>query len=89
MIFIRGFSKSQSLTIRQVRSSNGGCGIAAKPNASMGGLPAGVLVGMEASGHYPWYERLLSKCGHQLSPGDASRTRASVVRKRLTAPCQI
>jgi transposase len=28
-----------------------------------GCLPAGVLVGMEACGQYPWFERLLSACG--------------------------
>ncbi len=47
-------------------------------------LPAGVLVGMEACGHYPWFERLLSECGHQLWLGDGSRIRASVVRKQKT-----
>ncbi len=47
-------------------------------------LPAGVQVGMEACGHYPWFERLLSECGHQLWLGDASRIRASVVRKQKT-----
>jgi transposase len=47
-------------------------------------LAAGVLVGMEACGHYPWFERLLSECGHELWLGDASRIRASVVRKQKT-----
>ncbi len=41
-------------------------------------------VGMEACGHYPWFERLLSECGHELWLGDASRIRASVVRKQKT-----
>ena len=49
-----------------------------------GSLPAGVLVGMEACGQYPWFERLLSKCGHQLWVGDAARIRASAVRKQKT-----
>ena len=47
-------------------------------------LPAEVLVGMEACGHYPWFERLLSECGHQLWLGDASRIRAMAVRKQKT-----
>lgn len=42
------------------------------------------LVGMEACGHYPWFERLLRECGHELWLGDASRIRASVVRKQKT-----
>jgi transposase len=47
-------------------------------------LPAGTLVGMEACGHYPWFERLLAGCGHQLWLGDAGQIRASVVRKQKT-----
>jgi transposase len=49
-----------------------------------GSLPAEVLVGMEACGHYPWFERLLSGCGHELWLGDASAIRATVVRKQKT-----
>ena len=49
-----------------------------------GSLPAGARVGMEACGHYPWFERLLSECGHELWLGDASQIRASVVRKQKT-----
>jgi transposase len=48
------------------------------------GLAAGVVVGMEACGHYPWFERLVEECGHQLWLGDASQIRASVVRKQKT-----
>ena len=43
-----------------------------------------VRVGMEACGHYPWFERLLSECGHELWLGDASRIRAMAVRKQKT-----
>jgi transposase len=43
-----------------------------------------VRVGMEACGHYPWFERLLAECGHELWLGDASAVRASVVRKQKT-----
>lgn len=47
-------------------------------------LPGGTRVGMEACGHYPWFEQLLEQCGHELWLGDASRIRASVVRKQKT-----
>ena len=43
-----------------------------------------VRVGMEACGHYPWFERLLAGCGIELWFGDAARVRASVVRKQKT-----
>ena len=39
---------------------------------------------MEACGHYPWFERLLEECGHQLWLGDAGAIRAGVVRKQKT-----
>ena len=43
-----------------------------------------VRVGMEACGHYPWFERLLEKWGIELWLGDAAKIRASVVRKQKT-----
>src|ERR1700693_3771131 len=43
-----------------------------------------VLVGMEACGHYPWFERLLAELGIELWLGDAARVRAGVVRKQKT-----
>jgi transposase len=43
-----------------------------------------VVVGMEACGHYPWFERLLAEMGIELWLGDAARVRASVVRKQKT-----
>src|SRR6202162_5183911 len=43
-----------------------------------------VLVGMEACGHYPWFERLLAELGMELWFGDAARVRASVWRKQKT-----
>ena len=43
-----------------------------------------VLVGMEACGHYPWFERLLAELGIELWLGDAAKVRASVVRKQKT-----
>ena len=43
-----------------------------------------VRVGMEACGHYPWFERLLAELGYELWLGDAAAIRASVVRKQKT-----
>jgi transposase len=43
-----------------------------------------VRVGMEACGHYPWFERLLAELGIELWFGDAARVRAAVVRKQKT-----
>jgi transposase len=49
---------------------------------SLSGEPA--LVGMEACGHYPWFERLLAELRIELQLGDAARIRASEVRKQKT-----
>ena len=43
-----------------------------------------VLVGMEACGHYPWFEQLLEKLHIELWFGDAARVRAAEVRKQKT-----
>lgn len=43
-----------------------------------------VVVGMEACGHYPWFERLLEELGFELRLGDAGKIRASVVRQQKT-----
>jgi transposase len=43
-----------------------------------------VRVGMEACGQYPWFERLLQECGHELWLGDAAKIRASEVRRQKT-----
>ena len=43
-----------------------------------------VRVGMEACGHYPWFERLLQELGFELWFGDAAQVRATVVRKQKT-----
>ena len=49
---------------------------------SLSGQP--VRVGMEACGHYPWFEQLLAELGMELWFGDAAKVRASVVRKQKT-----
>ena len=43
-----------------------------------------VRVGMEACGHYPWFERLLAELGYELWLGDAAAIRAAVVRQQKT-----
>ena len=43
-----------------------------------------VRVGIEATGHTRWFERLLAGQGHELWIGDAAQIRASVVRKQKT-----
>jgi transposase len=43
-----------------------------------------VRVGMEASGHSRWFERLLSELGLELWMGDPARIRAQAVRKQKT-----
>jgi transposase len=43
-----------------------------------------VLVGMEACGHYPWFERLLAELGFELWLGDAGKIRAQEVRQQKT-----
>ena len=48
------------------------------------GLSGPVRVGMEACGHYPWFERLLAELGWELWFGDAAQVRASVVRRQKT-----
>ena len=49
---------------------------------SLGGQT--VRVGMEACGHYPWFERLLQELGLELWLGDAGKIRAMEVRKQKT-----
>src|ERR1700739_2374021 len=49
---------------------------------SLAGSP--VRVGMEACGHYPWFERLLAGLGFELWLGDAGRIRAQEVRQQKT-----
>jgi len=43
-----------------------------------------VRIGIEATGSYGWFRRLLSELGHELVVGDATRIRASNPRKQKT-----
>jgi len=47
-------------------------------------LSGGVRVGIEATGHTRWFERMLGELGHELWIGDAAQIRAAMVRKQKT-----
>jgi transposase len=47
-------------------------------------LAGPVRVGIEATGHTRWLERMLAELGHELWIGDAAQIRASMVRKQKT-----
>lgn len=47
-------------------------------------LPAPARVGMEATVHAQWFERVLAEYHHELWVGDAARIRAAEVRKQKT-----
>ena len=49
-------------------------------------LPSSARVGMEATGHAHWFERMLAEQGHELWVGDAAQIRAGIVRKQKTDP---
>jgi len=49
-----------------------------------GALAGPVRVGIEATGHTRWFERMLGELGHELWIGDAAAIRATVVRKQKT-----
>jgi transposase len=48
------------------------------------GLEGQVRVGIEATGHTRWFERMLAEMGHELWIGDAAQIRAAMVRKQKT-----
>jgi transposase len=47
-------------------------------------LAGPVRVGIEATGHTRWFERMLAELGYELWIGDAAQIRASMVRKQKT-----
>jgi transposase len=47
-------------------------------------LQGSVRVGIEATGHTRWFERMLAELGQELWIGDAAEIRASMVRKQKT-----
>jgi transposase len=47
-------------------------------------LPGPARVGIEATGHAQWFERMRGEQGHELWVGDAAEIRAGMVRKQKT-----
>ncbi len=66
------------LTERRLEHENG------EARAFYASLPKPARVGIEATGHAQWFERLLAEFGHELWVGHASEIRAGVVRKQKT-----
>ena len=66
------------LTERRLEHANG------EARAFYAELQGKVLVGIEATGHTRWFERLLAELGHELKIGDAAQIRAAMVRKQKT-----
>jgi transposase len=71
-------TETGELTERRLEHANG------EARAFYAGLQGPVRVGIEATGHTRWFERMLAELGHELWIGDAAQIRASVVRKQKT-----
>ena len=71
-------TETGELIERRLEHANG------EARAFYAGLQGPVRVGIEATGHTRWFERLLAELGHELWIGDAAQIRASVVRKQKT-----
>ena len=71
-------TETGELVERRLEHENG------EAQAFYGRLPGPTRVGMEATGYAQWFERMLSKQGHELWVGHASEIRAGVVRKQKT-----
>lgn len=71
-------SETGELVERRLEHANG------EAKAFYETLTGPVRVGIEATGHTRWFERLLAELGHELWIGDAAQIRASMVRKQKT-----
>ena len=71
-------TETGEVTERRLEHENG------EARAFYAGLVGRVRVGMEATGHTRWFERMLAEMGHELWIGDAAAIRATVVRKQKT-----
>jgi transposase len=47
-------------------------------------LPAPARIGVEATGHWQWFSRLLAELGHEVLVGEAAKIRAMMVRRQKT-----
>jgi transposase len=70
--------KTGELIERRLEHENG------EARAFYAALSAPVRVGIEATGHTRWFERMLAELGHELWIGDGAEIRASMVRKQKT-----
>ena len=71
-------TETGELVERGVEHENG------EARAFYASLEGRIRVGIEATGHTRWFERMLGKLGHELWIGDAAQIRASMVRKQKT-----
>src|SRR5208283_1757679 len=71
-------TETGELTERRLEPANG------EARAFYAGLQGRVRVGIEATGHTRWFERMLAELGHELWIGDAAQIRASMVRQQKT-----
>jgi len=85
VIIIRASSKLHSWTPKTGNAENGAWSIANKPSSfTPRSKGKRVRVGMEASGHARWFERLLGQLQFELWIGDAAEIRSKRVRKQKT-----
>jgi transposase len=71
-------TETGELIERRLEHANG------EARAFYAGLQGPVRVGIEATGHTRWFERMLAELGHELWIGDAAQIRAAMVRKQKT-----
>jgi transposase len=71
-------TETGELIERRLEHANG------EARAFYAGWQGPVRVGIEATGHTRWFERMLAELGHELWIGDAAQIRASMVRKQKT-----
>ena len=71
-------AETGELTERRLEHESG------QARAFYAGLEGAVRVGIEATGHTRWFERMLAEMGHELWIGDAAQIRAAMVRKQKT-----
>src|SRR5437016_6464599 len=71
-------TESGEMVTRRLQHENG------EARAFYASLPAPALVGIEATGYTPWFERLMAELNYELWVGDAAQIRARAVRRQKT-----
>jgi len=71
-------TESGEMVTRRLQHENG------EARAFYASLPAAALVGIEATGYTPWFERLMAELNYELWVGDAAQIRARAVRRQKT-----